>query len=300
MLVGAIEGGGTKYVCAVGTGPGTGMTARTEFPTGSDPAALLAKVVDWFREQERLHGRLNAIGFASFGPVDLHHGWITSTPKPGWKDTDVLAPLRAAFPGIPLAFDTDTNGAALGEHTWGNALGVDDFVYITMGTGIGAGILANGTLVHGLVHPEVGHLLLPTLPEDTFEGACPYHGRCWEGLCSGPAIRKRTGIPAADLPADHPAWDAVTRYVGFALAHLVLTLSPKRIVVGGSIRKGGRMGEGEFFRRVRGHLQASLNGYVVADLLKGEAIRDFVVPPGLGDDAGVCGAMALAKAAIAR
>jgi fructokinase len=267
------------------------MLARIEFPTGNDPAALLGQVVEWFLEQASIHGRLSAIGFASFGPVDLKRGFITSTPKPGWQNTDVLSALHQAFPGIPIAFDTDTNGAALGEHTWGNAQGFNDFVYITIGTGIGAGIMANGQLVHGLVHPEVGHVYLPTLPCDAFEGACPFHGRCWEGLCSGPAILKRTGIPAEELPADHPAWELITQYVGYALANLVFTLSPRRIILGGSIRKGGLLGEDEFFHRTRAHLHTALNGYVVCDSLNG----DFLVPPGLGDDAGVCGALALAQ-----
>jgi fructokinase len=295
-MVGAIEGGGTKFVCAVGTGPGAGMTARIEFPTGNDPVPLMGRVVGWFREQQQVRGRLGAMGFASFGPVDLRRGVVTSTPKPGWRNADVLSPLRQAFPGIPIAFDTDTNGAALGEQTWGNAQGLDDFVYLTIGTGIGAGIVANGKLVHGLVHPEVGHIFLPSVPGDTFEGACPYHGRCWEGLCSGPAILKRTGIPADELPADHPAWEFVARYVGFALANLVFTLSPRRIILGGSVRKGGRLGEDEFFRRIRSHLHEVLNGYVVSQSLEAVGLRDFLVPPGLGDDTGVVGALAMAMA----
>ena len=294
MRFGAIEGGGTKFVCAVGTGLGAVILARIEFPTGNDPFVLFGQVVEWFREQQHVHGRLSAIGFASFGPVDLQRGFITSTPKPGWRNTDVLTPLRNAFPGIPIAFDTDTNGAALGERTWGNARGFDDFVYITMGTGIGAGIMTNGKLVHGLVHPEVGHVSLPTVPGDTFEGACPYHGRCWEGLCSGPAIFQRTGIPAAELPADHPVWEMVPRYVGYAIANLVFTLSPRRIILGGSVRKGGHLGEEEFFRRVRRNLRIALNDYVVAEALTDDGVREFVVPPALGDDAGVCGALALA------
>lgn len=305
LLVGAIEGGGTKYVCAVGTGPREKLLARTSFPTGENPAKLLAQVASWLKEQEGIYGQLGAIGFASFGPIDLDensptYGYVTSTPKPGWQMTDVLGPLRAAFGPIPIGFDTDTNGAGLGEHVWGAAAGLDDFVYITIGTGIGAGGMARGNLLHGLVHPEVGHIFLPNLPGDDFEGACPYHGRCWEGLCSGPAIRKRAGMPAEELPTDHPAWDFETRYVALAIANLVFTLSPRRVIVGGSVRKGGQLGESGFFEAVRRHLLVALNGYVVSPALQADSISNYVVPPLLGDDAGVCGAIALGQIAAGR
>jgi fructokinase len=297
VLVGAIEGGGTKYVCAVGTGPGSKMLARAEFPTGDNPARLLATVVDWLRQQEIVYGKLKAIGIASFGPVDLVNGFITSTPKPGWQNTDVVCPFRSAFPGIPIGFDTDTNGAALGEYFWGSAAGLGDFVYITIGTGIGAGGMAGGQLLHGLVHPEVGHIYLPTIPGDDFAGACPFHGRCWEGLCSGPAILKRTDMAPESLPPDHPAWNYETRYIGYAIANLIFTLSPKRVILGGSLRKGGQLGEAAFFRDVRQHVQTALNGYVVSHALLGDGINSFIVPPLLGDDAGVCGAIALGQCA---
>jgi fructokinase len=305
ILVGAIEGGGTKYVCAVGTGPGEGLLARTSFPTGENPAKLLAQVASWLKEQEGIYGQLGAIGFASFGPIDLDensptYGYVTSTPKPGWQMTDVLGPLKSAFGPIPIGFDTDTNGAGLGEHVWGAAAGLDDFVYITIGTGIGAGGMVRGNLMHGLVHPEVGHLYLPNLPGDEFEGACPYHGRCWEGLCSGPAIRKRTGMPAEELSPDHAAWDFETRYVALAIANLVFTLSPRRVIVGGSVRKGGQLGEAGFFEAVRRHLLVALNGYVVSPALQADSIASYVVPPILGDDAGVCGAIALGQIAAER
>jgi fructokinase len=301
-LVGAIEGGGTKFVCAVGSGPGDQLLARVEFPTGDDPKALMATVVDWLKVQEKSFGRLAALGVASFGPIDLHrssptYGFITSTPKPGWKDADVLGPLRQAFVRLPIGFDTDTNGAALGEHFWGAGQGLEDFVYITIGTGVGIGVMTGGRLLHGLVHPEGGHLHLPRAAGDDFEGTCPYHGRCWEGLVSGPAIKKRTGISAKSLPADHPAWDFVTQYVGCAVANLVFTLSPRRVILGGSIRKGGLLGEAAFFDSARKRLQAALNRYIVAPSLLGDGIHDYLVPPRLGDDAGVCGAIALGQCA---
>ena len=190
-LVGGIEAGGTKFVCAVGRAPDDVRRPenRVSFPTGDDPTLTLARCVAWFKEREAAlpAGRLAAIGVASFGPVDLDpvsptYGHITSTPKPGWGNADVLAPIRLAFPGLPIGFDTDVNGAALGEHVWGAAAGLDDFLYITIGTGIGAGGMARGRLLHGLIHPEIGHSRLPRIAGDDFAGVCPFHGDCWEGL----------------------------------------------------------------------------------------------------------------------
>jgi fructokinase len=198
-----------------------------------------------------------------------------------------------------VGFDTDVNGAALGEGRWGAARGLDDFVYVTAGTGIGGGAVAGGRVVHGLVHPEMGHIQMPRPSGDDFAGACPYHGRCWEGLCSGPAIAARAGMPAEDLPADHPAWAAVIRSMGQALATLTCVLSPRRIVLGGSVRKGGRLGEERFFAGVRRAFREALADYVQAPAVSERGIDSFIVPPGLGDDAGVCGAIALAYEAMA-
>lgn len=300
-----IELGGTKVVCAIGRGPGSAIEARVSLETGEDSSGLLARVVAWMQEQHARVGAIEGIGVASFGPVNLDRastgfGRITTTPKPGWANTDVLAPLRRAFPGVPIGFDTDVNGAALGEHRWGGARGIDDFVYITIGTGVGGAAFVRGMPVHGLMHPEMGHMLLPTLPDDGFQGACRIHGRCWEGLCSGPAIAARCGCPAESLAADHPAWEAVTRSVGEALATLTLVLSPRRIIVGGSVRKAGRLGEEAFFRRVRDALARALGGYIAVEPLSPEGLERFVVAPHLGDDAGVCGAFALAQDAAAR
>ena len=177
-VVGGIEAGGTKFVCAVGRGPEDVRQPghRQEFVTGDDPGRVINRVTDWFREQQR-HEALSAIGIASFGPVDLDrgsrsYGHITSTPKPGWANTDLVGPIQRALGNMPVGFDTDTNGAGLGEYFWGRASGLDDFVYITIGTGIGAGGMAGGQLLHGLVHPETGHLRLPRVDGDTFQGAC--------------------------------------------------------------------------------------------------------------------------------
>ena len=300
-LVGAIEAGGTKFVCAVGTSPQD--LIRTEFPTGDRPAQVLSEVTNWLGEQQRTRGNLQAIGIGSFGPVDLDnssptYGYITSTPKLAWKNTDIVGAVRRTFPDMPVGFDTDVNAAALGEYYWGSATGLEDFVYITIGTGIGAGGFAGGELLHGLVHPEMGHMLLRRVPGDTFEGACPFHGACWEGLCSGPAIMKRSGMPAPDLPPDHEAWSLETQYIAYALANIVCVLSPRRIIIGGSIRKAGRLGSDRFFQMIREKVQLALNGYVASPAL-GEDIDGFIVPPLLGDDAGVCGAIALAQEAVA-
>lgn len=301
-LIGGVEAGGTKFVCALGRGSDANIIKRESFPTGDNPQDVLNNVTQWFRTQEESHGRLDAVGIASFGPVSLHpestdYGQITSTPKPGWKNTDIVGFMRSAFPDLPIGFDTDVNGAGLAEHLWGNARGVDDFLYITMGTGIGAGGMSGGKLLHGLVHPEMGHLLIPRMHDDSFEGICPYHGDCWEGLCSGPAILARTGIEAVDLDASHHAWNSVAHYTGLALANLILALSPSRIIIGGSVRKGGRLGEDAFFGNIRKETKRALANYISHDIFSGD-LEEYIIPPLLGDNAGVAGAIGLGKLAL--
>jgi fructokinase len=309
-LFGGIEAGGTKFVCAVGNARSQQLVARASFPTGEDPAIVLAAVSAWLKKVEERSGRLAALGVASFGPVDLDersptYGFITTTPKAGWRNTDILGSLRRAFPGVPIGFDTDVNAAALGEGRWGAARGLRDFVYITVGTGIGGGAIVRGEPVHGLVHTEMGHIPLPRLEGDTFAGACRVHGRCWEGLCAGPAIQARTGKPAEDLAADDPAWTMVTHAMGQALATITYVLSPARIIVGGSVRKAGKLGEAAFFARVRSAFCAVNADYIRAPQLcayttDGGGIDSYIVAPELGDDAGVCGAIALAESATQR
>jgi fructokinase len=299
-LVGGIEAGGTKFVCAVGTGQHD--LTRTTFATGDHPERVLSAVTGWLAEQQRQRGTLQAIGIGSFGPLDLNrdsptYGTITSTPKPGWRNTDVLGAVRRAFPGVPLGFDTDVNAAVLGEHRWGSGSGLTDLVYVTIGTGIGAGAIVAGQLLHGLVHPEMGHMLLPRVPGDTFAGVCPYHGACWEGLCSGPSLHKRWGMPAEDLPPDHEAWALEAQYIAYALANLVCVLSPQRVILGGSVCKAGRLGPEPFFQMIREKVPAALNKYIVSPALSDD-IDSFIVPPDLGEDAGVCGAIALAQGAV--
>lgn len=300
MILAAIEAGGTKLNCAVGTGPGQGTIARASLTTGDDPRALLDRVTAWLGAQARNHGPIRALGVASFGPVDLDptsptYGFITSTPKPGFRDTDLLGALRRALGDVPVGFDTDVNGAALGEHRWGAAIGLTDFIYITMGTGIGAGGMSGGKLLHGLSHPEAGHIMLPR-GDDSFAGVCPFHGACWEGLCSGPAIWARTGVPAEALPEDHPAWVITAHYTALAISALTLVLSPQRVIVGGSVRNAGKLGERGFFALVRRDLAQVLNGYPAHPAF--ERLDAYLVPPLLGDEAGIAGAFALAEGAL--
>ncbi len=303
-LFGAIEAGGTKFVCGIGSGLSQELLARTEFPTGADAVGQMLQVAGWLLDQQAKHGRLDALGIAAFGPVDLDaqsdtFGYVTTTPKTGWQHADLLGPLRRAFPGRPLGFDTDVNGAALGEFHWGAAQGLEDFVYVTAGTGIGGGGMARGRLLHGLVHPEMGHMMLPRMPGDPFDGACRKHGSCWEGLCSGPAIEKRTGMPAEQLPAEHPAWEAEVHDMAHALATLTCVLSPRRIILGGGVRKAGRLGEHAFFARLRSAVLDILAGYISSPSLTESGIIHYLVPPQLGDNAGVCGAIMLARDAAA-
>ncbi len=305
MLVGAVEAGGTKWVCAVGSGPNRELLSRVEFPVGDDPTALIAEVIAWLKARETACGRLRAIGIACFGPLDLDtqsptYGFITTTPKKAWRNFDIVGPFRKAFSRIPVGLDTDVNGAGIGEFVWGHARGLEDFVYVTMGTGIGGGGMARGRILHGLVHPEMGHLLLPTLPGDSFAGACDFHGRCWEGLCSGPAIELRAGARAESLPEDHPAWTWVAQYTAMALANIICVLSPRRIIVGGSVRKAGRLGQDQFFTLVRSFVRDSLNHYIASDELGPDRISRYIVPPMLDDDAGICGAIALGQSAARR
>jgi fructokinase len=290
-LVGGIEGGGTKFICAVGTSP-TDIRAETKFPT-TTPQDTLGKAIAFFRQQQREQGDLAAVGAACFGPLDPHpnsptYGRIMPTTKPGWSNADVVGALRTAL-NVPIGFDTDVNGAALGEWLWGAAQGLDNFIYLTVGTGIGGGGLMNGKLMHGLIHPEMGHVMLPhDRAADPFPGACPFHGDCFEGLAAGPAIQKRWGQPAETLPPGHPAWELEAHYIALALAGYICTLSPQRIVLG-----GGVVNQPHLLPRIRRKVLATLNGYVQSPQLL-QDIAHYIVPAGLGGRAGVLGAMALA------
>ena len=295
-LIGSVEAGGTKMVCAVGTGPDD-IRDEVRFPTTA-PDECLPRVVEYFRSWQTEHGEaLDAIGYGTFGPCDPNpdsptFGWITKTPKPGWSDIDVVGPLREAF-GIPVGFDTDVNGAALGEHLWGAAQDVGTFVYMTIGTGIGGGVMVDGRLLHGLIHPEVGHMAPPRdSARDPFPGVCPFHGDCLEGLAAGPAIGARWQVSAAELGPDHPAWDLEAQYLAHLCRTLVCMLSPERIVLG-----GGVMEQVHLFPKIRALTQEYLNGYVQAPQIL-EQIEEFIVPPGLGNRSGAAGCIALGQQAL--
>ncbi len=287
MTYGAIEAGGTKFICATGTGPHS-LNRMTRIETTS-PEQTLGRVVDFFRSGET---SLRALGVGAFGPIDPHstsatYGRLLQTPKPQWSNVDLLEPLRAL--GCPIALDTDVNAAALAEYAWGAGTDVDSLLYLTVGTGIGGGYVVDGAPLHGLLHPEMGHLRVRRLEHDVFDGLCPYHGDCLEGLACGPALEARTGVRPETLPPDHDVWSLQAQYLARACATLVYALSPERIVLG-----GGVMQQQHLFPRIRRHLRDELGGYVDVPALTSD-LDSYVVPPGLGKHAGVLGALRLAQ-----
>ena len=291
VLFGAIEAGGTKFVCAVGSGPDD-IRAQERFDT-TLPDETIGRCLAFL---QRFDG-LAAVGIAAFGPLDLQaasstYGFITSTPKAGWRNTNLAGAISRSL-GLPVGIDTDVNGAALGEWRWGAARNLDNFLYLTVGTGIGGGAFVNGRVVHGLLHPEMGHIRVPhDLAADPFAGSCPFHGDCLEGLATGVAMEKRWGQKAETLPAGHPAWELEAHYLALALANYVCVLSPQRIIMG-----GGVMSQPQLLPLVRRKLVSVLNGYVqAAEIL--EHTDRYVVAPALGSRAGVLGALALAQAAL--
>jgi fructokinase len=292
-LFAGIEAGGTKWVCMVAAHP-ENIRATTRFPT-TQPDKTIGNAIKFFKDQMPPSG-LKAFGIGSFGPLDLNqdsptYGYLTTTPKPGWANTDLLEPFQEAF-NLPTGFDTDVNTAALGEARWGAALGLTDFVYLTIGTGIGGAAVVNNSLVHGLIHPEMGHMLIPhDRAQDPFPGVCPYHGDCLEGLATGPAIAARWGEKGENLPPDHPAWQLEADYIALGLANLVTILSPQCIILG-----GGVMDQKQLFPLIRKRLQEELAGYISAQAIL-EEVDQYVVPPKLGSQAGVLGAIALAQRA---
>jgi len=280
----------------VGTGPHD-LRAEVRFPT-TTPTETLGRAIRFFQQHQKEES-LAAVGIASFGPVDPHpdsptFGYITTTPKPGWAHTDVAGTIRRAL-SVPVGFDTDVNGAALGEHRWGAAQGLDTFIYLTIGTGIGGGGMVNGKLLHGLIHPEMGHIRIPHDRNlDPYAGCCPYHGDCLEGLAAGPALEERWGQRAETLPADHPAWQLEAEYLALGLVNFICTLSPQRIIMG-----GGVMQQPHLLPLVRRRVQELLNGYLQVPMIL-ERIDDYIVPPELGNRAGVLGAIALGQQAMER
>lgn len=257
------------------------------------PEETLAKVINFKLHMDEPNIDLKAIGIASFGPLDLNpasetYGFITHTPKPGWQMTNIAGPISEAL-AVPAYLDTDVNGAALGEYTWGAGKGIDNLVYLTVGTGIGGGALINGLPLHGLIHPEMGHMRIQhDWINDPFEGYCPFHGDCLEGQASGTAIEKRWGCKGEALTENHPAWRLEAYYLAQAIVNIVLIISPQRVIIG-----GGVMGNARLYEMIRAQVKELLAGYVQAQqILVG--IDEFISAPGLGSQSGVLGALALA------
>ena len=296
-ILAAIEAGGTKFVVALGTEAGVIVSETVDTTT---PRETLDNVMSWLDAASQKHGAFRAIGVGSFGPVDLDptsptYGGITTTPKPGWQNVPLVSALEDRF-GVSVGFDTDVNAAALGEHLWGAGQGIDPLVYLTVGTGVGGGAIVNGRPLHGLLHPEMGHLLVPPPVNSRAvhpECQCPFHQSCLEGFVCGPAIAKRWGVEkAGQLPADSPAWEEVGRILAHGLVNIIVTLSPRRIVLGGGVMKApGVLGA------ARNHVRELLNGYLRVPMVLDE-IDSYLVAPGLGDFSGVRGALALADRAL--
>ncbi|MEH7747695.1 MULTISPECIES: ROK family protein [Bacillaceae] len=284
-MLGAIEAGGTKFVCAVGDEKGT-IIDRIQIPT-TVPEDTIPKVIEFFKQYP-----IKAIGVGSFGPIDVikespTYGFITSTPKPGWRDFPFVQKIQEVF-SVPVGFNTDVNAAALGEAKFGAAKGLDSCLYITVGTGIGAGAIVQGKLLQGLSHPEMGHILVRRHPNDEYQGKCPYHHDCLEGLAAGPAIEARWG-PKGDQLVERPeVWDMEGYYLAQALMQFILILSPKKIILGGGVMK-----QQQVFTSLNRYLREFLNEYVSLPEL-----TDYIVSPGLGDNAGITGALMLAYQAF--
>ena len=291
MIFGTLEAGGTKMVLSTGNEKNE-LLEQTMIPTEA-PDITLPRMISWFREKE-----IQALGIGSFGPVDLNpasptYGWITSTPKLLWRDQPLLPPMREAL-GVPVLIDTDVNAAALAEWELGAARGLNSCMYVTVGTGIGAGLVIEGRLVHGAMHPELGHMLLRQEQNDPSPaGFCPYHQGCAEGLASGPAMEKRWGRKAFELPQDHEAWDLEAAYLAQLCMNALCAFSPERIILG-----GGVMQQKHLFPLIRRKTRELLNGYIQTREIP-EALDRVIVEPGLGTRSGALGALLLARRALA-
>lgn len=282
---GALEAGGTKMVCAVGLEDGT-ILDQVSIPT-TEPKETIEKIADYFKDKD-----IVALGVATFGPVDvkknsLTYGYILSTPKLAWQNYDILSALKERI-NVPMEIDTDVNGSCLGEMTFGCAKGLDSVVYITIGTGVGGGVAVNGKLMHGMLHPEIGHALLQKHPDDTYKGKCPFHPNCVEGLCSGPAIEERWGAKAITLADRDEVWELEAYYIAQAIVDYICILSPQKIILG-----GGVMHQMQLFPLIRKKTLELLNGYIDTKELRD--IDNYIVPASLNDDQGIMGAIELAK-----
>ncbi len=291
MLIGALEAGGTKMVCSIGT-PQGGVLQRAIFPTLT-PEETVPQIVDFLSKYQ-----VSALGIGSFGPLDLNpnsptYGYITLTPKKDWRNYPLLDSLKTAL-NLPTGIDTDVNASALAEYQMGAGKGCNSLVYVTVGTGIGGGIVIDGELVHGLVHPELGHMLLSPMEGDSMpDGICPFHKHCLEGLASGPAIEKRWGLSSRLMMQDHPAWTLEAEYLSQMCVNIILMISPEKIVLG-----GGVMQQAHLYPRIRSRVVELLGGYVASDKVSPENISSYIVPPALGVNSGVTGALLLGAKAL--
>jgi len=292
-LYGGIETGGTTVRCVIGSGPDS-VVAEQRFST-TTPDETLGAIIGFFKKHGDAHP-VAAVGIGAFGPLDLDpqsptYGFVTTTPKSGWQQVDLRRPVEDALQ-VQVTLDTDVNAAALGEYLWGgHSLSgrPDPLLYLTVGTGIGLGVIVDGKPLHGLLHPEAGHMLLPHDREsDPFAGSCPFHDDCWEGLASGAALTQRWGQRPEDLPTDHPAWELEAHYLGLGIANLIYSFSPKKVIVGGGV--ASRAG---LLERVLRETQGAIHGYLQLAALQRD-IQQLIVPPALGARAGALGALALA------
>lgn len=288
-MIGAIEAGGTKFVCAVGTQDGEWIE-RVQFPT-EQPEKTMQNVIGFLKSYE-----IEAIGVGSFGPCGVdpdkdNFGFITSTPKQGWRSFGIVPALQQAF-GVPIGFNTDVNAAALGESVFGAAKGLDSCLYITVGTGIGAGAIVGRTLLQGAAHPEMGHILVRRHPDDLYAGTCPYHNDCLEGLAAGPSLQARYGKKGDELESDTTVWELEAYYLAQAIAQYVLILSPKKVIVGGGVMK-----QKQLYPLIQEKVKSLLNGYVDIPEIT-ENIANYIVAPELGDTAGITGALLIGQAAL--
>ncbi|GLC89569.1 ROK family protein [Lysinibacillus piscis] len=288
-MIGAIEAGGTKFVCAVGTKDGKWIE-RVQFPT-EWPEKTMENVIHFFKSYE-----LEAIGVGSFGPCGVDpdkddFGFITSTPKPGWRSYGIVPALKEMF-DVPVGFNTDVNAAALGESMFGAAKGLDSCLYITVGTGIGAGAIVGGKLLQGVSHPEMGHIVVRRHPADLYAGTCPYHKDCLEGLAAGPSLENRYGKKGHQLESNAGVWEMEAYYLAQAITQYILIISPKKVILGGGVMK-----QRQLYPLIQEKVKAFLNGYVNVPEIT-ERIAEYIVAPELGDNAGITGALLIGKAAL--
>lgn len=288
MRLGALEAGGTKMVCAIGNEKGE-IFEQISIPTET-PDITVPKLIEYFKDKE-----IEALGIGCFGPIDpdknsAAYGYITSTPKLPWANYNIVGAFEKAL-GCPVGFDTDVNGSVLGEVTFGQAKEKKNVIYITIGTGVGVGVYTEGNLLHGMLHPEAGHVFIQKREDDTYEGRCPYHKTCLEGLAAGPAVEARWGQKAIELKDKKEVWDLEAYYIAQALTGYILTLSPEMIILGGGI-----MHQEQLFPMIRNYVKEMLNGYLQTEELKN--IDQYIVPASLHDDQGIMGCLELARRSI--